>query len=216
MKNPEDNKINPNLRDVVYTTAIRLGGEDEWNFLWNRFLGEKIDSERLKLINALGVATSEKSITKYLDETLSMENVRLQDVTYINRAIGSYAPGRRFQFEWLLVNWEGLKEKFGGRFDDYMFNLISGYAAAANTEVEIKRLEDFLEDKNTELGSVVSEIRSNMKWTKDNQNLVAKWFKDRTTDPDDGSSGAAVNKSYFGLFLGLWLAVFVLFGRTRY
>jgi hypothetical protein len=40
-----------------------------------------------------------------------------------------------------------------------MFNLISGYADAANTDVEIERLEGFLEEKGPELGSVVSDIR---------------------------------------------------------
>ena len=222
VKNPADNKIDPNVRDVVYATAVRLGGKQEWDFLWGQFLEETIDSERLKLINAMGVSTVQECITTYLEETLKMTNIRLQDVTYIYRAIGGVAPGRRFQFEWLLEKWDDLREKFQGRFDDYMFNLISGYAAAANTEMEIKKLEDFLEEKNTELGSVVSEIKRsietakiNKKWTEDNQNVVSAWFRERTGDPDD-TDAAAANKSFFGLFLGLWLCVFVLFGKNRF
>jgi hypothetical protein len=78
MEKPSDNNINANLREVVYTTAIRLGGEKEWNFLWDRFLEVTVDSERLKLIYALGVSTNENCIKKYLNETLAMEHIRLQ------------------------------------------------------------------------------------------------------------------------------------------
>ena len=30
-------KIHPDLRDIVYTAAIRTGGEVEFNILWNRY-----------------------------------------------------------------------------------------------------------------------------------------------------------------------------------
>ena len=204
MNSSSVNSIDPNLREVVYTTGVRLGGPKEWNFLWERFLEVKVDSERLKLIYALGVSTDEDSIKRYLYESLNRTQIRLQDVVYVYRAIGGYAPGRRFQFDWLLENWDEIKKSFQARFDDYMFNLISGYADAANTEAEISRLEKFLEDKNSELGSVVSDIKRsiekakiNQKWTQDNKDLVSNWLKDKTEDETtDDSSGTSSTKSY--------------------
>ena len=210
MKNPDVNTISADLRDVVYSTAIRLGGEGEWNFLWDQFLKVQIDSERLKLIYALGVSTNQKLIEKYLDETLG-DNLRLQDVIYVYRGIGAQAPGRRFQFEWLQKNWDKLKESLEGRFDDYMFNLISGYAAAANTEVEIQKLEDFLEEKTPELGSVISDIRRsietakiNQKWMNENKDKVSAWFKSRVEEEPEPSGSSKMNN------LGMIFSIFLL------
>ena len=122
--NPDTtNDINANLRDVVYGTGIKKGGEKEWSFLWDRFLKATVDSERLKLIYALGASANEVCIKRYLNETLG-DNIRLQDVVYVYRAIGASAPGRTFQFEWLKDNWVVIKAKFASRFDGYMFNLV--------------------------------------------------------------------------------------------
>lgn len=123
MKNPSKNPVEADLREVVYGTAIRNGGDAEWDFLWEMYLKETIDSERNKMIYALGASVSEKSITRYLEETLE-SNVRLQDVIYVYRGIGAYAPGRRFQFEWLKSNWEKIREYFSERFDGYVINLV--------------------------------------------------------------------------------------------
>ena len=210
MKNPNENKIDANLREVVYSTAIRQGEEKEWEFLWQKFTEETVDSERLKLIYTLGVSTNQNSIERYLNETLETlgGNVRLQDVVYIYRSIGAFAPGRRFQFEWLLSNWNSIKEKFQGRFDDYMFNMISGYAAAANTEAEIEKLEEFLKEKTPELGSVISDIKRsietakiNLKWTSDNKEVVSEWLKSREEGSDSGASS-------FNSFSGILLTIF--------
>jgi hypothetical protein len=123
MSKPETNPIDADLREVVYTTAIRNGGDAEWNFLWNIYLKETVDSEKNKIIFALGASASEASITRYLEETLG-PNIRLQDVIYVYRGIGAYAPGRRFQFEWLKSNWDDIRDYFSERFDSYAVNLV--------------------------------------------------------------------------------------------
>ena len=38
---------------VNYCTAVNLGGEKEWNFVWDRFLRANVASERAKLLRAL-------------------------------------------------------------------------------------------------------------------------------------------------------------------
>lgn len=46
--------IQPNLKDMVYCTAIANGGEEEWNFAWEKFLASNVAAEKRKLIYALG------------------------------------------------------------------------------------------------------------------------------------------------------------------
>lgn len=42
------------LRSVVYCTAIRNGGDKEWNFLWNRYTKSNVGTEKTLILSALG------------------------------------------------------------------------------------------------------------------------------------------------------------------
>lgn len=46
--------IQPNLKYLVYCTAIANGGEEEWNFAWEKYLASNVAAEKNKLIHALG------------------------------------------------------------------------------------------------------------------------------------------------------------------
>lgn len=46
-------RINVDLKSTVYCTAIENGGEEEWNFGWERYVNGNVDSEKATLRNAL-------------------------------------------------------------------------------------------------------------------------------------------------------------------
>ena len=39
---------------MVYCTAIREGGEEEWEFAWGRYQAANVASEKSRLLSALG------------------------------------------------------------------------------------------------------------------------------------------------------------------
>ena len=45
--------ISPHIRTMVYHTAVKYGGAEEWNFLWNRFSKSIDATERGKIMYAL-------------------------------------------------------------------------------------------------------------------------------------------------------------------
>ncbi len=47
-------RISPNLKGTVYCTAIRIGGQKEWDFAWQRYLKSNVGSEKDILLSALG------------------------------------------------------------------------------------------------------------------------------------------------------------------
>lgn len=47
-------RVQVNIRPVVYCTAISEGGENEWNFLWDRFQKENVAAEQVVILSALG------------------------------------------------------------------------------------------------------------------------------------------------------------------
>jgi aminopeptidase N len=119
-----NNPVHPDLRDVVYHTGIRYGDDSNWDFLWEKFLNESVESEKSKLIDALGSTKNSSLLKNFMEETLTLENIRLQDVAQVFRSIGANEPGKRIQFDWLLDNWERVKTSFKERFPEYVISLV--------------------------------------------------------------------------------------------
>lgn len=79
--NPD--KMNPvplDLRSVVYCTAVRLGGEREWNFLWKRYAVSNVGTEKVMILSSLGCSREIWLLQRYLDWSLDESSgVRKQD-----------------------------------------------------------------------------------------------------------------------------------------
>lgn len=79
--NPD--KVNPvplDLRSVVYCTAVRLGGEREWNFLWKRYGISNVGTEKVMILSSLGCSREIWLLQRYLDWSLEESSgVRKQD-----------------------------------------------------------------------------------------------------------------------------------------
>jgi aminopeptidase N len=126
MSNPETNPIHPDIRGVVYTSAVRHGNESHWNFLWSRYVVEKFDSERDKILAALGGPTNTESIVQYLEETIT-DSVRINDAVTAYLGIGAYSPGKRIMFRWLQDNWDKVRGRFGERFADTIVTMVKRF-----------------------------------------------------------------------------------------
>jgi hypothetical protein len=49
----------------VYCTAIRVGGQDEWDFAWQRYRKTNVGSERDILLGALGCSRETWILSRY-------------------------------------------------------------------------------------------------------------------------------------------------------
>ena len=47
-------RIPPDLRSVVYCSAVSNGGVDEWAFLYEEFLKSNVASDQVLILSALG------------------------------------------------------------------------------------------------------------------------------------------------------------------
>lgn len=53
----------PHLRKIIYYTAVKYGGQIEWEILWRKYKECKNAAEREKIISALGT-TRDKNVLK--------------------------------------------------------------------------------------------------------------------------------------------------------
>jgi len=54
--------LSPNLQSVTYCVALREGGEEEWNFLWEKYVASNYATEQSLILTALGCTTDQPLI----------------------------------------------------------------------------------------------------------------------------------------------------------
>ncbi|XP_033211856.1 aminopeptidase Ey-like [Belonocnema kinseyi] len=65
-KNGVNRRVPKNLKSVIYSTAIKYGTQDDWDFLWNQYLHTSVVSEQVEIINALACSQDPKILEQYL------------------------------------------------------------------------------------------------------------------------------------------------------
>jgi aminopeptidase N len=106
MLETEPDHINPiplNLRPVIYCTAVRMGGELQWKFLWQRYVNSNVGAEKSMIISALSCSREQWILNRYLEWSLNSTLVRKQDASIVFGGIAKEEVGfylaRNFLFE---------------------------------------------------------------------------------------------------------------------
>ncbi|KAL0968053.1 hypothetical protein UPYG_G00261690 [Umbra pygmaea] len=187
MDDPDNNRIHPNLRTVVYCSAIAAGGVLEWDFGWNMLKNATIASEADKLMSSLACTKDNFLLKRYLDYTLDPDKIRKQDATSVILFISSNVEGEKLAWDFVTKNWHNMFTQYGvGSFS--FANLISGVTKGFSTSDERDQLHKFKED-NSDIGfgsgtlaleQAIERTNANIKWVNKNQQDVLNWFLSET------------------------------------
>lgn len=184
MAQPDKNPIHPNLRSTVYCNAIAFGGEAEWQFAWEQFLNATVVNEADKLRSALACSKDVWILNRYLSYTLNPNYIRKQDATSTIISIANNVVGQPLVWDFVQGNFRKLFEDYGG--GSFSFSkLILGVTKRFSTEFELQQLERFKEENSaTGFGSgtraleqALEKTKANIKWVKENKDVVLKWFE---------------------------------------
>ena len=186
---PDDiNPIPVDIKAPVYKTAIGFGSSAEWNFLWDRFLASTVDSERMRIIKALGRSEDEVIILEFLDRTIdATSGIRKQDASYTHGSIGFTATGRTVQFTWLEDNFDAIQNYHGTGFSNVVSPIVTAFAAGAKTQEESDRLQVFYNEHRGDIpgadnifNPALESSNLNMKWMDNYFDIVHSWLVGHT------------------------------------
>lgn len=100
------------LRSVVYCTAIRHGGDREWQFLWERYSKSNVGTEKTLILSALGCSREIWLLQRYLDWTLDESTgVRKQDRTTVFKNVARNDAGLLLAKSFLFDNVDNIYKK---------------------------------------------------------------------------------------------------------
>lgn len=99
-----------NLRDVIYCTAITVGGQEEWDFAWQRYLNANVETEKETLLNALGCSKEIWLLSRYLEWAVTENSgIRKQDSARVFVAVTNNPIGQDLAYRFLKSNWNRLR-----------------------------------------------------------------------------------------------------------
>ncbi|XP_035717445.1 aminopeptidase N-like isoform X1 [Vespa mandarinia] len=188
MPDPDtNNPISPNLKSVVYCTAIRAGSQVEWEFAWQRYLNTNVGSEKDLLLQALGCSREVWILSRYLDWAVTENSgIRKQDATRVFGSVARNIIGHPLAFNYLRNKWARLREYFGTSLV-LINNIVKSATRGINTKYELKDLIDFITENKEELGSAtrtvqqaVEQAEANIKWLDNNYATIRDWLQRNT------------------------------------
>ncbi|XP_043469608.1 aminopeptidase N [Leptopilina heterotoma] len=180
----EENPIAPNLKSVVYCTAIRVGGQAEWDFAWQRYLTTNVGTERDILLVALGCSGETWLLSRYLDWALTENSgIRKQDVTRVFASVANNIVGQPLVFNYFRNKWTRIREYIGTSIMT-ISTIVKASTKRINTKYELKDLLDFAKEHGEQLVSAtravqqaVEQAEANIRWLEQNHESIYNWLQ---------------------------------------
>lgn len=171
-------KIDPDLRGVVYNLVAENGGQEEYKSLFQMYRQETNQQEKDRIGRALGLFQDEIILRKTLEFSLS-KFVRYQNVLQIIASVWSNPKGRYLAWEFVKKNWKLLKERYAG---GHYFTRIFQAAGEFTRGEDAKNIEEFVkkhpvpEAKRT-IAQALEQIYSNAEWLKRDRKGIEKFLE---------------------------------------
>ncbi|KAG5881688.1 hypothetical protein JTB14_002171 [Gonioctena quinquepunctata] len=176
------NPISVDYRYIAQCTAIKSGGPQEWDFLWNRTLSPTIAPVDLQTAyTSLGCSYDPWLINRYLEYSLS-GNISLEFVPYVWQSI-SHSVGIRAGFQFLRLNWNRIYKEYEEVY--LVLNAIfHDFIGQLSTEADLEDLTTFYKlhqnDLKTIAGvlqSTVDRMKGKINWKTKHLDSVVNWLK---------------------------------------
>uniref|UniRef100_A0A8C2B0A5 Aminopeptidase n=1 Tax=Cyprinus carpio TaxID=7962 RepID=A0A8C2B0A5_CYPCA len=172
------NDIHPNLRRAIYCSAIASGDEYDWEFAWKEYQRATVTAEKDKLRYAL---TCTKEIwllnrSAYLQYTLDPSKIRKMDLVSTISYIAKNVAGQPLAWDFVRGHWSYITQEYGISLG----SLLDAVTKRFSTDVELEEVLEQDEDDQAlaarALEQVIERTEANIKWVKENKQIVKEWF----------------------------------------
>lgn len=178
----ETERPTPDLRTLTYYYGMKnIGGESEWEKMFELFAKEQDATEKTKLQSAL-TAVREPSLLRRLivlaeDETY----VRKQDYFQLMASISANPIGENIVWEYVKDHWLEIVARFGLN-ERNLGRMIPTVTSRFTTQSKLDDLKEFFA-KYPDAGAgatariqAVEAVQNNIKWLERNQKSIGEWL----------------------------------------
>jgi len=195
MPNPDlENPIPTSLRSTVLCTGVARGGAAHWDFLWQRYLASNNANEKNNILGALSCTGEVWLLQKYLDMSINESSgVRKQDGYRVIVGVSKNIVGRYIAWDWIRANWAQLSAYYDTAISSSIGRILTAVASDFNTDFNLRQLEAFIAEHESELGTarrdaevMVQGTKANIGWMTEHYNTILAWLPQKGQQPGPG------------------------------
>lgn len=171
--------LKPDIRGVVYVTAVREGDEDDFAYLVRTYENSDSHEERERILFALGKAKDKNVVKKGLEYALS-ENVRLQDRNRLFVSVLGNPFGKVIAWNFIKKNWSKISSVYGE--GNHLISRILLALSSENDSEIYKDIKDFFK-MHQALGAertvlqALENIEANVLWLKRDKDSITSFLR---------------------------------------
>lgn len=160
-----------------------VGGEAEWNKMFDLFVKEQDASEKTKLQSGLAASSELWILKRFIDLASKDERyVRKQDYFSLLGSISGNRNGERLVWDYVRDHWEEISARFGLN-ERNLGRLIPTITARFTTQSKLKEMKLFFEEY-PEAGAganariqALEAVQNNINWLENNQEAIEDWLQ---------------------------------------
>ncbi|GFT63992.1 glutamyl aminopeptidase [Nephila pilipes] len=174
-------RVAPNLRSVVYSSGVKFGGSEEWQFCWKQYQETQVPSEKRLLLTALGYTEDMWRLSQYLNYSLDRDKVRPQDTALVIGVAARNTIGRLLTWRFVRMNWPYFVEMFGpGSFS--MDMILSESISHFSSKFDYDEIKNFFSGRDVGTGvqslqQSLERVRANIRWRENTEASVIEWLQ---------------------------------------
>ena len=173
-------ELDSDLRGVVFSTAVKFGGEDEFKKMLGIF--EKVESPQLKMkaLTSCGQTQDPELVKQYLEYAFSGK-VRSNNVLYVLATLSSNAAARNIAWEYVKTNWKTkITPMFEGQHSLYAYCVVLPIRGFV-TEEKAKEAEAFFKENpvpsaTMKLSQTLENMRTKIAWLERENAALTSYF----------------------------------------
>ncbi|XP_059490156.1 uncharacterized protein LOC132205229 [Neocloeon triangulifer] len=176
----ENKTIIPDLKNVVYKSGMRKGGQAEYDFLYTKYLKAEWSTEISLIISALGASNDEAILLRLLRDSIAENSpFKTSDARAILSAVQGNPSGTNLALDFIIDNFFNAKKQWGD--SGSVFTSIAG---RLNTDSHKQKLTNFLnsnQDNLTDsaknnLNRALATVEQHLQWNKDHKQTILSYL----------------------------------------
>ncbi|XP_060868466.1 aminopeptidase N-like [Metopolophium dirhodum] len=180
---PDNNNILPReLKPVIYCQAIKCGGVDEWNFLWERYQRSNLGHEKENILFALGCSSRKLLLHRYLNWSLDSSIIRKQDASTVFYYVAKNNAGYSVAKDFLYRKIADISEYYQPR-GDHVGRYVNVIGSQMKTKEELEEIQSFinkssgyLKGADLVINQTIETIKRNTEWTSKFYNKIVNYM----------------------------------------
>ncbi|KAK0093218.1 hypothetical protein PV326_014028 [Microctonus aethiopoides] len=207
-KSDKSKLVPVNIRSTIYCTAIKYGTDEDYDFLWNKYLTTDNPAEKNVIINALGCSKNPSRLEIFLMSAINTKNspFRSQDIGSVFSSVYTAGIfGAQSALNFTIAYYEHMYNYFGN-YDD-VADIIGSISAQLSTKELVLQLQEFVETNSINfttaaksLDLFVTRAHEELTWYDNNIPRIFEWL-DTTYKSSDYRLPKSINPIAYTIFL---------------